>query len=175
MEGYWSDYYFSYITYEGLTGKKEVVPNGIASRFVEGKASDSTPDARVFSINVSYALGGGYSFELGLIVDRQGNSKWFTSHGPTIGLGSGIGGNMKEVRALKGHTFNINKDYEGYSSGYSGGVGVGYEYSGNRTNPSYENSDWNLGGENYTQRGYSYGYGADFGLMWSRTFTSFFR
>lgn len=98
----------------------------------------------------------------------------FYCHGPTIGIGLSGGVNVKEIRARKGDKFNID-DYEGSSSGYTGGIGfLGMEYSGNRTHKSYRNSDWNFKGASYNQFGWSAGLGGDVGIMWSRTTTSFF-
>lgn len=70
------------------------------------------PDAEVQSVNLAFAFGGGYSFEFGIILDRKGNSKLFLSKGPTIGYGLSLGGNVKEIRAVRGTKFNLN-DYEG--------------------------------------------------------------
>lgn len=60
------------------------------------------------------------------------------------------------------------------SIGYSLGLLVGLvEYSGNRNNSSYKNSDWSFGGENYSQLGFGVFTGLDFGITWSRISTSF--
>lgn len=59
---------------------------------------------------------------------------------------------------------------------YTAGLGAfGVEYSGNRRNATYWNSDWGIGGKDYSQFGYSGGLGADFGIMWSRTNTTFIK
>ena len=134
-----------------------------------------TPDAQVQSLNATFAFGGGYTFEVGVILDQKTKErKFFYSYGPTIGFGLSFGGNVKEVRAVHGGSFNIN-DYKGYASGYTAGYVVGVEISGNKTNSKYQNSDLNPRGDNYNQFGYTSGIGVDLGLIWSRTYTDFFK
>jgi len=107
--------------------------------------------------------------------DAQGNSKWFYSHGPTVGFALSLGLNEKSIIPVNGAAFNV-KDFEGAGSGYSVGVFLaGGEFSVNRINPSYENSDWNFGGKTYNQLGFGVFTGLDFGVTWSRTTTNFFK
>lgn len=42
---------------------------------------------------MGFAFGGGYSFEVGTVRDAQGISKWFYSHGPTVGFALSLGFN----------------------------------------------------------------------------------
>lgn len=169
----YNDMNFEGDPYERGTGKGADQGGGSAQS--SGGTDFKAPNAEVQSINFAFSFGGGYSFEIGLITDsKTKENKYFFSHGPTIGFGLSIGGNVKEVRATKGGSFSI-KDYEGAGSGYNAGYILGAEYSGNRTNSNYQSSDWKLGGDNYNQFGWSAGFGLDFGLMWSRTNTTFIK
>lgn len=67
---------------------------------------------------------------------------------------------------------NIRVASSGFSSGDSIGVLVaGIEYTGNRNNSQFLNSDFNLTGDNYNQLGFDIARGIDLGFSWSRTKT----
>lgn len=90
-----------------------------------------------------------------------------------IGFNASIGFSEKGIRTNNGQPFNMG-DYPGISSGYSLGLFLGgIEYSGNRRNSSYENSDWHLKGADYNQLGFGVFQGINIGLSWSRTNTFF--
>ncbi|WP_158674145.1 DUF6443 domain-containing protein [Pedobacter sp. KBW01] len=131
------------------------------------------PDGEVQSLNLSYVLGGGWTVEIGVVTDKHGGRRWFFSHGPALGLNISASVNVKEIRAEEGKTFSVN-DYEGPGSGYTLGYGfLGAEYSGNRRNKTYRNTDLYLGGSDYSQFGYSVAEGFKIGAAWSRTNTTF--
>jgi RHS repeat-associated protein len=153
---------------ETIIAKASTAPVEVTASKIQSK-----PDANILSFNLAFSFGGGYSFEFGIITDSKTNkTKIFFSHGPTIGYGLSFGGNLKEVRALKGQGFTLN-NYLGRASGYNAGYGpVGIEFSGNK-NANYGSSDLKLGGDNYSQLGFTLGFGADFGVMWTSSKTSF--
>jgi RHS repeat-associated protein len=152
-----------------ISGVGSVRTSGVAKN-----AQSNVTGGRVESFGIAFAFGGGYSVELGNVYDSKGNSKTYFSHGPVLGLTLSAGYSSKSIRPTNNISYKVN-DYKGYASGYSLGLLLGgVDFSGNRGN-TFKMSDFKLGkGEQYNQLGTGVFTGLDFGVSWSRTYTSFF-
>jgi hypothetical protein len=143
--------------------------------YKDAQSGGGEPGGKVNSFSLGFAFGGGYQFEIGTVRDAKGSSEWFISHGPVIGFALSVGFSEKGIKTNNGKPFNVS-DYDGPGSGYSLGLLVGgVDYSGNRRNQAYQNSDWHPQGADYNQLGFGVFQGLDFGLTWSRTNTSFIK
>jgi hypothetical protein len=74
-------------------------PRETSSRPIGGRSEG-------LSLNV--VAGGGFNLEIGKVYDGKGNSKWYFTFGPSVGLDASIGYIFKAHQRVDGKDFNVN-------------------------------------------------------------------
>jgi len=128
-------------------------------------------EGSTYSIGAGFAFGGGYQLELGIVEDSYGRTRFFFSHGPTIGFGIGLTFSEFDINTKNGGKFKYQM-LEGLETGYDAGVGIlGYHYSGNINKDMPNKEKFYKMGKDYDVNGGVLNKGAkgvNVGIMWSQ-------
>jgi len=141
--------------------------------FAVPEVAQSNGSGQVRSISAGFSFVGGYVLELGKVSDGQGDSKWFFSHGPTIGFGLGISFNDHKITSSTDEPFNTSI-YEGESSQYELSFSLlGIYFGGSQPFKTKPKDGLKIIGHKYYEHGVagSASLGPKVGGWWSETNT----